>query len=93
MAPGLPSGPSVDRVFCCRSLRFDQVELVGFDMDYTLAAYRQPEMDRLAARATLRRLVEAGYPPELANVDCPYDFPVRGLLVDIVEGNVAVGTE
>ncbi|MPY92252.1 MAG: HAD-IG family 5'-nucleotidase [Acidimicrobiia bacterium] len=88
MRPGGAPTPLLDRVFCCRSLRFDQVELVGFDMDYTLAAYRQPEMDRLAAEATLRRLVEAGYPPELARVGCPYDFPIRGLLVDVAEGNV-----
>lgn len=85
--PGLPA-PPLDRVFCCRNVRMDLVEAVGFDMDYTLAAYRQPEMDRLAAEATLRRLVDLGYPDQLGRIECPHDFPIRGLLVDVAEGNV-----
>ncbi len=80
--------PILERIFCCRSLRLDQVELVGFDMDYTLAVYRQAEMERLATDATLRRLVEAGYAEQLLEVTCPWDFPIRGLLVDLEEGNV-----
>lgn len=31
----------VDRVYCNRSLRLDQIDWVGFDMDYTLAVYDQ----------------------------------------------------
>jgi 5'-nucleotidase len=76
------------RVYCCRSLRLDHVRLVGFDMDYTLAIYHQPEMDQLQVRATLQRLVERGYPDELAELQCPTDFAIRGLLVDVRRGNV-----
>ena len=39
--------PAGRRVYCNRNLRLDQVKAVGFDMDYTLAIYRQAEMDRL----------------------------------------------
>ena len=57
---GLPR--PADRIYCCRSLRLDQVAVVGFDLDYTLARYEQPEMEQLAVAATLRRLVERGLP-------------------------------
>jgi HAD superfamily 5'-nucleotidase-like hydrolase len=80
--------PPIGRVYCCRSLRLDHVRMVGFDMDYTLAIYNQPEMDQLQIRATLQRLVERGYPDELAELQCPTDFPIRGLLVDVRRGNV-----
>ena len=78
----------IDRVYCCRSLRLDHVRMVGFDMDYTLAIYDQPEMDQLQIRATLQRLVERGYPDELAELQCPTDFAIRGLIVDVRRGNV-----
>ncbi len=76
------------RVFCNRSLRLDQVELIGFDMDYTIAAYHQDAMDRASIDATVRRLVETGYPQTLVDFDYPVDFPIRGLLVDITRGNI-----
>jgi len=74
--------PHDRRVWVNRSLRMDQVEWVGFDMDYTLAIYRQTEIDRLSIEATVRKLIERGYPRELADVPFAYDFPVRGLLID-----------
>ena len=30
-----------NRVFCNRNLRMDSIEVIGFDMDYTLALYHQ----------------------------------------------------
>ena len=38
------------------------IAYVGFDMDYTLAIYDQPEMDRLSIEATVTKLVKRGYP-------------------------------
>jgi HAD superfamily 5'-nucleotidase-like hydrolase len=66
----------------------DQIEWVGFDMDYTLAIYRQAEIDRLSIEATVKKLVERGYPPEL--IEAKYDerFPLRGILIDKQEGNL-----
>lgn len=74
--------PHHRRVWVNRSLRMDQIEWIGFDMDYTLAIYRQPEIDRLSIAATVKKLIDRGYPPELAEVQYVYDFPVRGLLID-----------
>jgi 5'-nucleotidase len=58
--------PRASRVYVNRSLRMEHVEWVGFDMDYTLAIYNQEEMDRLSIEATVKKLVERGYPPVLA---------------------------
>lgn len=76
------------RIYCSRTLRLDQVDAVGFDMDYTLAIYRQAEMDRLSIDLTLARLVEMGYPERLLGLQCDPSFAVRGLLVDTKLGNI-----
>jgi HAD superfamily 5'-nucleotidase-like hydrolase len=74
--------PHDKRVWVNRTLRMDQIEWVGFDMDYTLAIYNQVEIDRLSILATVKKLIDRGYPPELAEVEYAYEFPVRGLLID-----------
>lgn len=80
--------PRAERVFCNRSLRLEHVEWVGFDMDYTLAIYRHPQIDRLTIDAALVKLVARGYPDTLARLDYDLSFPVRGLVVDAQLGNV-----
>jgi hypothetical protein len=57
--------PRARRIYCNRNLRLDQIQLIGFDMDYTLAIYRQAEMDRLSIEATAKKLVQKGYPESL----------------------------
>ena len=65
-----------------------QIDWVGFDMDYTLALYRQAEMDRLSIAATVAKLVARGYPRQIAEIPYVLDFAIRGLLVDKRLGNV-----
>ena len=57
-------------------------------MDYTLAIYRQAEMDRQSIEATVGKLVERGYPEALLTMKYRTDFPIRGLLIDRKLGNV-----
>jgi len=80
--------PKTRRIYCNRDLRLDQIEAIGFDMDYTLAIYNQEAIDRLSVEATAKKLVERGYPASL--LDMPYKtrFPIRGLLVDTKLGNI-----
>lgn len=86
---GLPSSPPRrERIFINRSLRMDQVEAVGFDMDYTLAIYGQEAMDRQSIAATIPKLVARGYPASIADTEFRDGFAVRGLLVDRKLGNV-----
>jgi 5'-nucleotidase len=80
--------PASRRVYCNRNMRLDQIKVVGFDMDYTLAIYRQSEMDRQSIEATVSKLVERGYPEELLTMKYRTDFPIRGLLIDRKLGNV-----
>ena len=80
--------PRTRRIYCNRDLRLDQIEAVGFDMDYTLAIYKQAEMDRLSIAATAEKLVAMGYPEALSSMSYRAHFPIRGLLVDTKLGNV-----
>ena len=93
--PGLiekpPHGMSIhkqDRVYANRNLHMGAVQWIGFDMDYTLAIYRQEAMDALSVRLTAERLVQRGYPDFLMNLDFDTRFPIRGLLVDKHLGNI-----
>ncbi|MDB4972994.1 MAG: superfamily [Myxococcaceae bacterium] len=88
VVPKEPPPERTRRVFCNRSLRLDQIEWVGFDMDYTLAIYDQAKMDQLTIDAALPKLIERGYPESLRTLDYDLTFPVRGLMVDAQLGNV-----
>jgi 5'-nucleotidase len=86
-----PNGHGIlrkDRVFVNRDLRLSGVEWFGFDMDYTLAIYRQEEMDRLSVELTVERLIRRGYPSYLKHLKYDTRFPIRGLLVDKRYGHV-----
>lgn len=80
--------PRQRRVFVNRSLKLGQIDWIGFDMDYTLAIYRQAEMDRISVAATVERLVQRGYPKEIVGLEYPIDFPIRGLLIDKKHGHI-----
>src|SRR4051812_46030352 len=78
-----------NRVFCNRNLRMDTIEMIGFDMDYTLALYHQDRLEQLSMELTLQKLVDKhGYPPDILQL--PYDprWAIRGLVVDKKYGNV-----
>ena len=40
--------PRKNRVFCNRNLRMDTIEMIGFDIDYTLALYHQDKLEQLS---------------------------------------------
>ncbi len=93
--PGLiekpPAGtaiPRVDRIFANRNLRMGKIDWMGFDMDYTLAIYRQEAMDALSVHLTAERLIQRGYPASLKDLRFDTRFPIRGLLVDKKHGNI-----
>ena len=81
--------PRRNRVYVNRNLRLDKIEMVGFDMDYTLALYNQARIEELSMRATLHKLVTAkGYPAEIQGLAYDPMLAVRGLVVDRVNGNI-----
>jgi 5'-nucleotidase len=81
--------PRAHRVFVNRNLRLDKIELVGFDMDYTLALYNQARIEELSIRATVDKLVTAkGYPEAIRGLLYDPQLALRGLVVDRENGNV-----
>ncbi|HXT98992.1 MAG TPA: HAD-IG family 5'-nucleotidase [Polyangia bacterium] len=77
------------RIYVNRNLRLDKIEMVGFDMDYTLALYNQPRIEELSMRATLDKLVTAkGYPDSIRGLGYDPMLAVRGLVVDHQNGNI-----
>ncbi|HET6612722.1 MAG TPA: HAD-IG family 5'-nucleotidase [Kofleriaceae bacterium] len=77
------------RIFCNRSLKMESIELLGFDMDYTLALYQQPRLEQLSIELTSKKLCEnRGYPDDIRHLSYDSRFAVRGLVVDRALGNV-----
>ncbi len=100
-APALKNPPTLDslgspseiaresRVYVNRNLRLDQIELVGFDMDYTLALYNQDRIEELSVRATLAKLCSnKGYPEAILALPTDPSLGLRGIVVDRLRGNV-----
>ena len=78
-----------DQVFCNRDLNLMNVDAIGFDMDYTLAVYKQDAVDRLSVELTVERLIEhREYPEALRKLELRPDFAIRGLVVDKMRGNI-----
>ncbi len=80
--------PRAERVYANRNLHMAGIDWIGFDMDYTLAIYRQEAMDALSIRLAAERLVKRGYPESLKQLAFDARFPIRGLLVDKKYGNI-----
>jgi 5'-nucleotidase len=81
--------PRSHRVYVNRNLRMEQIEVVGFDMDYTLALYHQARMEELSVLATVHKLVVGkGYPEEIRRLGYDPALGIRGLVVDQHAGNV-----
>ena len=81
--------PPALKLFALRNLPLKEVKAVGFDMDYTLARYRSPEIDDLAFKKAIRLLVrERDYPMSLLEDAFDPAFSIRGLALDGRHGNL-----
>jgi HAD superfamily 5'-nucleotidase-like hydrolase len=77
------------RVFINRTLRMETIEVICFDLDWTLAAYERELLHRLIFDTALERLIDRyDYPPEIRSAEFRPDFAHRGLLIDKVTGTV-----
>jgi 5'-nucleotidase len=76
-------------IFVNRNLRMDKIELVGFDMDYTLAIYHLRRIEQLSFDMTLRKLIDAyNYPDAINGLKYDHQFGMRGIAVDKQAGNL-----
>ncbi|KAI6222999.1 putative cytosolic purine 5-nucleotidase [Aphelenchoides fujianensis] len=76
------------RIFVGRSLRLDKIRFFGFDMDYTLCAYKSPALEEMAFGLIVQRMLDIGYPDELKKFAYNPNFAVRGLWFDYLYGNL-----
>nr|CAD7446046.1 unnamed protein product [Timema bartmani] len=82
----LPPDVNIEAVFACNELDLKEVNVYGFDYDYTLACYK-PSMDYLLynlGRDTLVKKLK--YPDSISKLDYRPGFAVRGLHYDIEKG-------
>ncbi len=81
--------PRRNRVFCNRNIRMNRIEMIGFDMDYTIALYHQTKLEELSIRLTLGKLIDKwGYPEAIRGLTYDPQWAIRGLMVDRQLGNV-----
>ena len=76
------------RIYTNRDLNLDKIGFIGFDMDYTLAIYRQDAIEELSLQTTIAKLLARGYPEALQQAESDPRFAIRGLTVDKKFGNV-----
>jgi 5'-nucleotidase len=81
--------PLAHQVFVNRALRLGSVQVIGFDLDWTLADYERLPMEELAFQLTRQRLIdEHGYSEQILAAEFRPDFPRRGLLIDKETGAI-----
>ncbi|XP_011504447.1 PREDICTED: 5'-nucleotidase domain-containing protein 3 [Ceratosolen solmsi marchali] len=82
----LPQDVNPRGVFACNELDLREVQVYGFDYDYTLACYK-PSMDYLLYNLGRDMLIKKyKYPEKIADLEYREDFAVRGLHYDIEKG-------
>ncbi len=77
---------ALQKIFCNRTLNLRTLRAIGYDMDYTLIHYHVDEWERCAFEHLRLKLLERGWPVGALVFD-PRAI-LRGLLVDIQEGNI-----
>lgn len=87
--PSLNETPLPRQIFVNRNLNMAKVELIGFDMDYTLCIYHLRRLEQLSYDLTVDRLISKyGYAEEIREVPYDHAFVLRGVFVDKVHGNL-----
>jgi len=89
-AADLDNAPPEQGVFVNRTLNMRSVELVGYDMDYTLIHYKVDEWEGAAFKAARKSLADRGWAVDGLTFDPDY-FTV-GLVFDLKLGNVVKAT-
>ncbi|RME73872.1 MAG: HAD family hydrolase [Planctomycetota bacterium] len=70
-------------IYANRDLRLDKIKAIGFDMDFTLAIYKDHHFQKLTYLATLEKLVnQKGYPPKILEFQYDPHSVIRGIVMD-----------
>lgn len=85
-APSPFAAPPERGVFCNRTLNMRSIQVVGFDMDYTLVHYDVQAWESRAYEHVRQRLLALGHP--VATLRFDPDLFARGLVLDLELGNL-----
>ncbi|MBN2509473.1 MAG: HAD-IG family 5'-nucleotidase [Spirochaetales bacterium] len=76
-------------VFVNRTLNMKKIQVVGFDMDYTLVRYNAEDFESLSHRLASAYLVHSmEYPKELLDLEFDFSRAIVGLVIDKRNGNL-----
>jgi 5'-nucleotidase len=73
-------------IYCNRTLNLRSIEVIGYDMDYTLVHYQVEDWERHAFEHIRLRLAKDGWPVEDTRFDP--ELVMRGLVIDTELGNL-----
>ncbi|MGM0432266.1 MAG: HAD-IG family 5'-nucleotidase [Spirochaetota bacterium] len=74
-------------VFVNRTLNLKKIQMIGFDMDYTLVAYHTKEFEKLVYTLAKERLQrDFSYPKELQRYEFDFYRSIVGLVIDLKNG-------
>lgn len=77
-------------IFVNRTINLRSIKAIGYDMDYTLVHYHVDEWETRAYAHAKFKLVEMGYPVQ--GIEFDPDAVIRGLAIDLEEGNLVKAT-
>ncbi|MBF0209223.1 MAG: 5'-nucleotidase, partial [Oligoflexia bacterium] len=76
-------------IYVNRTLNLKHIQVIGFDMDYTLVRYQSKHFEEMAFKEMIRKLVnEKNYPEEILGLSFDFSKIVRGLVFDKKRGNL-----
>ncbi|UCD31733.1 MAG: HAD-IG family 5'-nucleotidase [Desulfobacterales bacterium] len=78
--------PHERNIFTNRTLNMQSIQLLGYDMDYTLIYYDVKRLEKMAYEHVKEKLLELGWPIEHLNYDP--EMMIRGLVIDRKLGNI-----
>ena len=79
---------SSQRIYCNHKLLLESINLVGFDMDYTLSFYKQEALNTLLIKLATEKLISKNYPKAIGSLHYDQSLAIRGLVIDKRLGNV-----
>jgi len=82
------SPPPGQMIYVNNDLDMEDIQAIGFDMDYTLAQYTSPQFETLGFDLAKKKMVTFGYPKSFEDFEYDPTFPKRGLWFDQQFGNL-----
>jgi HAD superfamily 5'-nucleotidase-like hydrolase len=77
------------KVFVNRTLNLKKIRYIGFDMDHTLVRYNAHNFEKLTHQTAIEKLIsQKGYPKSLDSLPFEPERVIRGLILDLKNGNL-----